>query len=137
MERMEYTMLLSNFFADENFGEGTFEKIVDRTKIKMLEKLYFDRLKGKDKDNFIISFHNVYWDEFKINQKIDTLLRITNGLYKNPTPSKQSFIDRAEAYKLIEDKKPFDIVLVIQTREEFVEELLKTMIKMGGINNGY
>ena len=129
MERLEYTMLLSNFFANENFGEGTLENIVDRTKLKMLEKLYFDRLKGKDKDNFIISFHNVYWDEFKINQKIDTLLRITNGLYKNPTSSKQSFIDRQEAYKLIEDKKPFDIVLVIQTREEFVEELLKTMNK--------
>ena len=129
MERLEYTMLLSNFFANENFGEGTLENIVDRTKLKMLEKLYFDRLKGKDKDNFIISFHNVYLDEFKINQKIDTLLRITNGLYKNPTSSKQSFIDRQEAYKLIEDKKPFDIVLVIQTREEFVEELLKTMNK--------
>ena len=127
MENLKHQMVLNNFFADEQFREGTLEIIIDKVKTEMLEKLYFDRLKGKEKDNFIISFHNTYWDDFRINEEIDKYLRITNGLYKNPI-NHRTYIDRAEAYQMITNKKPFDIILVVQTQEEFVKKLYEARV---------
>lgn len=115
MEKLKFTMTLDNFLADERFGEGTTETIINNAKLELLQKLYFDKLKGKE-DDFIIQFKNEYWDYNKINFIIDNVLHITNGLYRNPLTCE--FISRDEAYKLISDKKPFDIVLILKTKEE-------------------
>lgn len=123
MEKLKYTMTLNNFFADEGFGKGTTETIINNAKLELLQKLYFDKLKGKE-DNFVIQFKNEYWDYNRINYVIDNDLCVTNGLYKHPYPtSDQVFIDRSEAYKLISDKKPFDIVLLLKTKEELDYEI--------------
>ena len=118
MERIQATMTINNFFMDDITGNNVLEKIIDNLKLGLLEKLYFERLKGKDNEFFSISFRNLYWDDFRINQEIDKDLRIVNGLYKNPIPSKQAFIDRQEAYEMIREKKPFDIVLERKTLED-------------------
>lgn len=122
MEKIKYTMTLDNFFADEGFGKGTTETIINNAKMELLEKLYFDKLKGKE-NNFIIQFKNEYWDYNRINYVVDNELKVTNGLYKNPIPCPKAFIDRSEAYKLISDKKPFDIVLLLKTKEELNYEI--------------
>lgn len=115
MEKIKYTMALENFLADERFGEGTIETIINNAKIGLLQKLYFDKLEGKE-DNFIIQFKNEYWDYNRISYVVDNDLHFGNGLYRNPLTCE--WIDRAEAYKLISDKKPFDIILILKTKEE-------------------
>ena len=120
MEKIKYTMTLDNFLANEKIREGTTETIIDMIKKQMLEKLYFDKLKGKE-DDFIIQFKNEYWDYNKINYIIDNFLEVTNGLYRNPLDG--GFIDRAELYKLISDKKPFDIILILKTKKELDYEI--------------
>ena len=122
MEKITYIMNVNDFFIDDIYGNGKLETIIDIAKKSLLEKLYFEKLKGKDGVDFIISFSKKYWSNYRINEEIEKYLRITNGLYKNPIPSQQAFIDRFEAYKMIADKKPFDIVLEIKTQEDlFIE----------------
>lgn len=120
MEKIKYIMALNDFLADERFGKGTTETIINNAKIGLLQKLYLDKIKGKE-DDFIIQFKNEYWDYERINYVIDSYLEVTNGLYRNPLGG--GFIDRAEAYKLISDKKPFDIVLILKTKEELDYEI--------------
>ena len=103
MEKIKYTMTLDNFLANERFGEGTIETIIDNAKIGLLQKLYFDKLKGKE-DGFITQFENEYWDYNRINYIIDNTLEVTNGLYRNPLGG--GFIDRGELYKLISVSAP-------------------------------
>lgn len=120
MEKIKYTMTLDKFFADKTIRVGSTETVIDMIKKQMLEKLYFDKLKGKE-DNFIIQFKNEYWDYNRINYVIDNFLEVTNGLYRNPLGG--GFINRAELYKLISDKKPFDIILILKTKEELDYEI--------------
>ena len=117
MERITYTMSANDFFIDDIYGNGKLETIIDIAKKGLLEKMYFEKIKGKDGMDFIISFSKKYWSDYRINEEIEEHLRVVNGLYKNPIPSQQSFIDRAEAYKMIADKKPFDIILELKTKE--------------------
>lgn len=118
-------MNVNDFFIDDIYGNGKLETIIDIAKKSLLEKLYFQKLKGKDNENFIISFKKNYWSVWRINEEIDKHLRFVNGLYKNPIPSQQAFIDRAEAYKMIADKKPFDIILELKTKEDLFLERFK------------
>lgn len=122
MKRITYITNVNDFFVDDIYGNGILEKSIDIAKRGLLEKLYFQKLKGKDNENFIISFKKNYWSDWRINEEIDKHLRVVNGLYKNPIPSQQTFIDRAEAYKMIADKKPFDIVLELKTKEDLFLE---------------
>lgn len=118
-------MSLNNFFVDDIYGNGTLENIIDRAKQGLVEKLYFEKIKGKDGMDFIISFSKKYWSDYRINEEIEAHLRIVNGLYKNPILNQQEFIDRAEAYKMIADKKPFDINLELKTKEDLFIESFK------------
>lgn len=122
MEKITYTMSANDFFIDDIYGNGKIETIIDIAKKGLLEKMYFEKIKGKDGMDFIISFSKKYWSDYRINEEIEEHLRVVNGLYKNPIPSSQAFIDRAEAYKMIADKKPFDIILELKTKEDLFLE---------------
>jgi hypothetical protein len=104
-----------NFFLDDIYSPEALEKAIDAVKVEMLRKLYFDKLKGKDEQEFTFSFHKDYWTDYRINEEIDKYFRITNGLYRHPNPTTNCYISREELFDMIKSKKPFDIVLKRKT----------------------
>ena len=121
MEYIKHTMTANDFFVDDIYSPGALEIIVDRVKTGMLQKLYFEKLKGKDNENFIICFQKDYWSDYRINEEINKY-QIGNSLYRHPNPRESCYIGREELVDMINSKEPFDIVLKLKTKIEYLIE---------------
>ena len=129
MEYIKHTMTANDFFVDDIYSPGTLEKIVNEVKVGILQKLYFEKLKEKDNEDFIICFQKDYWSDYRINEEIDKYFGIINGLYRHPNPKESCYISRGELFDMIKSKNPFDIVLKLKTRSEFLydDKIKKTI----------
>lgn len=117
------------------------EEIIPIIKSELLIKAYQELMNEFDKD-YIISFEKIYWDDNKIQEAIDTELRIVSGMYAVPSdtpPYTERRARRDVVYDMVKNMKPYNLVLVIRNHDEYMQkreyiEQLDCKLKTMGVN---
>ncbi len=125
MKYVEHKMdlyLFVRLFADREEASETFFKSV---KVRMAQQ-FFDE-ENEWYKNYIIEFKKKYWNDDKIQYVIDNTTEICSGFYRF---FGEKYLCRKEIVDKVKALKPFDVLLVAKTKEEYeLEQKQNKIIK--------
>lgn len=118
MNKLKYTFTIREFLSLNSATELTkFEEVIQNyIKPNLMQRLLNEQ---GNKNEFILKFKREYWDEKRINNQCNEEFYFPP--YNPDKPNDK--LTYSELIEQIKTSKPFDLVLVSMTKDEYLEEL--------------
>ena len=113
---MKYVENKMDLFVFVKLGEDkeALENLFKNIKIRIAQQFFNEE--NEWYKNYIIEFKKKYWDDFKIQKMVDNTVEICSGFYRFYG---SKYLCREEVVDKVKALKPFDVLLVAKTREEY------------------
>ena len=114
MKCVEYKIDLLTFARLSEDKEEASENFFKNVKVRIAQQFFNEE--NEWYKNYIIEFKKKYWNDNKIQYVIDNTTEICSGFYRflgNKYLCRKEIVDKVTALK------PFDVLLVAKTKEEY------------------
>lgn len=125
MKYVEHKMDLYLFARLNEDKEKALETFFKNVKVRMAQQFFNEESEWYK--NYIIEFKKKYWNDVKIQYMIDNTTEICSGFYRFLG---EKYLCRKEIVDKVKALKPFDVLLVAKTKEEYeLEQKQNKVIK--------